>query len=184
MTCGLLWTSVCGFGKRVGCKPSRVRIPHPPPTLKTGSDLRKRRSDQIGPGRLRIKHRGGQSQFRSQFPAADCPKSGLPRSRRVRRRSLTYASPDQPAAKAGVVAFTRVSLDLCRENQCLTQVWLTLARSADMPGATSPRESDGLGCRGSPGRALPSLPPARRRLRPPPTPYATGIPTAAATRRL
>jgi hypothetical protein len=127
---------------------------------------------------------GGQSQFRSQFPAADHPKSGLPPSRRVRRRSLMYASPDQPAAKAGVVAFTRVSFDLCREDQCLTQMWLTLARSADMPGATSLREPDGLGCRGSPGRALPSLPPARRRLRPPPTPYVTGIPTAAATRRL
>jgi hypothetical protein len=29
------------------------------------------------------------------------PKSGLPRSRSVRRRSLTYASPDQLATKAG-----------------------------------------------------------------------------------
>ena len=32
-TCGLAWTSVCKFGKRVGFTPSRVRIPHPPPTL-------------------------------------------------------------------------------------------------------------------------------------------------------
>jgi hypothetical protein len=33
-TGGLAWTSVCKFGKRVGFTPSRVRIPHPPPTLK------------------------------------------------------------------------------------------------------------------------------------------------------
>jgi hypothetical protein len=38
--------------------------------------------------------------FGRSFRPPTAPKSGLPRSRRVCRRSLTYASPDQPAAKA------------------------------------------------------------------------------------
>src|SRR5215203_6081961 len=38
-----LWRSL---GKRVGCKPSRVRIPHPPPLVST----RKRRPDLTDPG--------------------------------------------------------------------------------------------------------------------------------------
>ena len=84
---------------------------------KTGSDLRKRRSDQISPGWPRIKHRAGQSQFRSQFPAADCPQSGLSAVQRVRRRSLTCASPDQPAARAGAFGFAETARDLSHRNQ-------------------------------------------------------------------
>ena len=151
---------------------------------KLGSDLRKRRSIRSARNTVASDIKAASLSSGLSFRPPICAKHGPPRSRGVRRRSPTCASPNQPAAKADVVAITRVSLDLCRENQCLTQVWLTLARSADMPGATSLREPGGLGRGGSPERALPSLPPARRRFRPPPTPYVTGIPTAAATRRL
>jgi len=56
-----------------------------------------------------MKHRGGRLNSGLSFRPADCPKSGLPRCRRVQRRSLTYASPDQTRyVKAGAVVFARV----------------------------------------------------------------------------
>ena len=55
---------------------------------KIGSDLGKCRSDQIGPGRRRIKHRGSQAQFWSQFPAADLRET---RPSDVQARSRPFA---------------------------------------------------------------------------------------------
>ncbi len=62
-------------------------------------------------------------------------------------------------------------------------VSLTPAQSSDMPAATSPHESAGLGYRDLLGRALRSLPPARRRLQPPQIPCAADLSMAAATHR-
>jgi hypothetical protein len=92
-----LWRSL---GKRVGCKPSRVRIPHPPPgekwTLTCGNAVR---SDRPGTSSHQIS-RPLVSVLVSVSGRRFARKHGPPTSRGVRRRSTTCASPNQPAAKA------------------------------------------------------------------------------------
>jgi hypothetical protein len=84
-----LWRSL---GKRVGCKPSRVRIPHPPPGGKRALTW-KRRSIRSARDVVASHIKAASLSSGLSFRPPICAKLGPPTSRGVRRRAPRLINP-------------------------------------------------------------------------------------------
>ena len=135
-TCGSAWTSICGFGKRVGL--TALAGSNPASSAKSKHYLISGNADHT-----RSAWDGVASNIEAaslspglSFRPPICPRPRLSTSKGARRCSPTYASPNQLATKAGWSRGTQVGQILRGQASSLGQHWMD-ARASPTPEETA-----------------------------------------------